>query len=127
MTTHRRKMERIWCEEVAETLREWADSDTGPECVFLWGRNIWGICHHLQHRFGPDSSTVVTALMHHWPLYSGNPDFPAPHPRADAGVAFHYNGIDKWQETYGENRRDLCEFLAAMLDEWVAYSRKRKA
>lgn len=48
-----------------------------------------------------------------WPLFSGDLDYPVPHPDADPGVAYYNDKENRWNRDhpYGQARWSLLEFI----------------
>lgn len=55
-----------------------------------------------------------------WPKFSGDPEFPVPHPSL-TGRAAYLGEPDLWAGTYGDNRREL---LAWVLSEQPVLTEK---
>lgn len=71
----------------------------GPERFHI------GICCNLPVNLRGE----VLAYAKTWPRYTGNRDYPVPHPHIDAETA--YKARPLWQGEYGDNRRELLAFL----------------
>lgn len=101
------KGERVWIQELIEHLRDLSKDDVEPL------HHCGGICWELKIRFNGGN---LVQLAEFWSLYSGNPKYPVPY-RKDCPF-YAYAFMDMWGKgEYGNNRRDLCEFLADTIEE----------
>jgi len=65
-----------------------------------------------------DSYAKVIKLMQEWPRFSGNDEYPVPHPTLNPEEGYlTTRGIGMWSGEYGDNRRALCKWLADRLEE----------
>lgn len=82
-------------------------------------KNI-GICNQILDRLPSSLSNreftnavdTLDALMRQWPKYSGDPEFPVPHPSKEASEAY-LGCADKWSKrsAYGRARWELLDYL----------------
>lgn len=76
-----------------------------------------GICAELSEVFDLshyEISIIVGDIAENWSKFSGSRTFPVPHPMIDSARAFDTGSI--WSaDEYGNNRRDLCAFIAEEL------------
>ena len=78
-----------------------------------------GICAYLLFYAIDDALCCkVKNLMTEWPDGSGSRIYPVPHPKLSSRNAY-YSERDLWSGEYGENRRNLCRYLAKRLRESV--------
>ena len=61
-----------------------------------------------------DEKTFVRAAAESWPEYSGDTQFPVPHPSLSAKEAYCQTR-DMWAGEYGDTRRRFCAHVAAEL------------
>jgi hypothetical protein len=74
-----------------------------------------GICFEVLVRFGPERQRIK-ALFSSWPKFSGCQKWPVPHPECDAVFAA-VSSNNLWaDDDYGNNRRELCLWLADQLE-----------
>lgn len=84
---------------------------------------LWhGICPQLGLEFDMYGEKLIEPIAAYWPKYSGESRFPVPHPTMAAEDAYHdLNNL--WLNTqYGNDRRELCIFLAGTIDEYLSNS-----
>lgn len=92
------------------------------EITPLWG-GAFGICDELVnlHKRGCISSSEMqhcSRLMQDWPEFSGDPEFPVP--SADSQLNEEGAFLDSenlWSGKYGDNRKQLCLWLADQLEK----------
>lgn len=114
------KGERVWIQELIDYLRELESSIVEP--TGKWGIQ-GGICDCLDTYIGSKiqrTSGRVMLLSPAWPLYSGDIDYPVPsivHSGFSARSTYKKKDIKWGDDAYGDNRRELCEFLADTIEE----------
>jgi hypothetical protein len=75
-----------------------------------------GICYDVKTNFGYGVRDMTNDLMHQWPKYSGDDTYPVPHDKLNPHSAYDLD--DLWaDDQYGDDRRELCLFLANALGE----------
>lgn len=84
--------------------------DNGPRHTSV------GICGNL---FNDELEDEFTELAKCWPRYSGLIAYPVPHPTLPAGDAY-LDTLDKWADTYGDNRRELLQWAIKELENDTA-------
>lgn len=92
---------------------------TGEKRLMCRQHGICGELHHLVYLGHISNFTrlAVTQLMRGWPKASGSYLFPVPHPNLDPADAF-LELRDLWaDDEYGDNRRELCRWLADRLEK----------
>lgn len=81
-----------------------------------------GICHQLALRCSDESAdywrSKLRGLFREWPQFSGNADFPVPHPTELACIAYN-STQNMWNRRtkYGRARWDLLEFCISELEK----------
>lgn len=82
-----------------------------------------GICHQLDAQSCSDESadywrSRLRGLFRRWPQFSGNADFPVPHPTKPACIAYN-STQNMWDRRtkYGRARWDLLEFCISELEK----------
>lgn len=83
----------------------------------------YGICNEISDLFEgsfPErmgaAQEMVKDLSSQWEKWSGSKNHPVPHPVYGASYAYISDRIELWAEDeYGDNRRELCSFLANKL------------
>lgn len=63
----------------------------------------------------PSTDAVMYELFEKWPKFTGTPEFPVPHPHLTPAAA--YAEPDIWEGTYGDNRKELLNFMIAELEK----------
>lgn len=83
-----------------------------------------GICHQLERYFlARDGRTTHPAihelkeLSTRWPKFSGDIEYPVPHPGYTHGYEAYVLVLSKWDGEYGANRRELLDWLIDTLEE----------
>jgi hypothetical protein len=76
-----------------------------------------GICYDIRERFGRATKRLVCDLMDGWPKRSGDDSYPVPHAEKYADFAFIECSILWTNDQYGDDRRELCLFLASELEK----------
>jgi hypothetical protein len=77
---------------------------------------VFGICRELDEVCNIGGDPLVRNYAADWPKFSGHSTFPVPHSRKSATDAFIYTS-NLWEATqYGDDRRELCLFLADRLE-----------
>lgn len=96
----------------AELLREWGDGEKPPKLRY-------GICESLACvALGRRGYSLVRELSPFWHLYSGNKEYPVKgRDRSPVDEFWYYRGLWAANE-YGDNRRDLCLFLADEIEDY---------
>lgn len=105
-------------EEIISHLRKLGKGEILPRS------NVSGICADLKTVFNADICWEVRKLIPAWPKYSGCYAFPIPAPKghegdeSDAYIDYNKDSSSSiWQDDeYGDNRRELCLFLADCLE-----------
>lgn len=76
-----------------------------------------GLCDEVEDKFGRWEMTVVKSYFHGWEFYTGSCSFPVPHDTMKSTDAYFFSG-DLWaNDSYGDMRRLLCNFIAEKLTE----------
>lgn len=71
-----------------------------------------GICHNTLFDIWTDEEyNQYLTIVKTWPKWSGNPYFPVPHPTKGPHVAFNRGLENIWIGEYGQNRKELLDFL----------------
>ena len=84
----------------------------------MYSRN--GICDHI-HKTLPftynKTMPILEEMFYIWPLYSGDPTFPVPHPEQDPDRAYLDTDGNIWDKNteYGRNRWSLLEHCISQL------------
>ncbi len=110
-------------QEIIDHLRKLGKGEILPD------NDHTGICNDLAKVFNRGISWDVTKLASKWPKYSGSENFPIPTPSYfDGGEDIAYlcydnnSSMSMWQDDeYGDNRRELCLFLADCLEKEYAF------
>lgn len=81
-----------------------------------------GICGNIECLFQPNISfpRLVTKLSSSWDKHSGYNIFPIPSSNHMAADTFYFYSLDDntlWDGQQGDNRRELCFYMADKLDE----------
>lgn len=90
---------------------------------YLEGAQYRGICGVLSEKLGSHKYKELLPWLlkqfMRWPKFSGQMHYPVPHPIASADDA--YDRCDHYTESteYGDNRRELVNFLIDKLDAEV--------
>ncbi len=91
-----------------------------------------GICWNLAEELTPEDeweasgsmcwsiSEMVGTLSQDWPMFSGDPEYPVPHPDMDPEPAYLEPDLWDAETEYGRNRLSLLEFLITRFEEEVA-------
>ena len=101
--------------EVIEHLRK-----LGHNRILPYNTQL-GVCYELNFRFKfrlDKLNPAVGIKYQGWPLYSGDPQFPVPHPTMqDPEKAYVYDR-ELWEDNeYGNSRRAFCLWLADELEK----------
>lgn len=122
---YERMKKRQWVLMVADHCQGLAEGWVEPEL------RDEGLCGQFSEYFDlfsiNDLCERFETVFKQWPLFSGNSHFPVPGPVPDACLAYvrasrsWYGDGDLWDDTteYGQNRLDLCEWVADWLRENV--------
>ena len=78
-----------------------------------------GICDNLLiYTKEPLSEQLVKHLAPKWEDYSGNSEFPVPHPTLPPHKGYILTK-NLWDGEYGRSRKDLCLYMAAKLAAYL--------
>lgn len=90
--------------------------DEGPS------RPSFGICSNVDAGLvvigthcTPSTDAVMYELFSRWPKFTGTLEFPVPHPHLTPAAAYAEPKI--WEGTYGDNRKELLNFMIAELEK----------
>jgi len=75
-----------------------------------------GICDEIKYTFGGEVALKIKGLMPYWKKYSGNPLYPVPCSVGGDPKLRYVNTKDLWRGNYGKNRKELCLYLAKVLE-----------
>jgi len=90
--------------EVADAL---ADGSRAP--MF----STCGLCANLSAVVDTDCEHLVLVVVQYWPEFSGDAEFPVPHPELSPRDGYHRGAYDgHWSGEYGATRRRLAKFIA---------------
>lgn len=96
-------------ETLLDQLRRMAVGDVAQRC--------YGICSNVSRAFEPkvhqqEVMPLLRRAYRVWPKWSGDLDYPVPHPSLGCMGAYA-NTLDLWAGEYGETRMELVHFLIA--------------
>lgn len=74
-----------------------------------------GTCTNLTQKFGYQAVDQFSKLSIEWEKFSGDKTFPVPHPEMTSENAYYH--VNLWTGEYGDNRRELCAFVAKRMRE----------
>jgi len=92
---------------VIETADALADGSLAP-----W-EPCCGLCTNLSTITEMDCDNLVHTISQDWPEFSGDAEFPVPHPELPPYDGYRHGLYDgHWSGKYGATRRRLAKFIA---------------
>lgn len=103
-------------QELAQHLRDLGNGVIKPR------HTSEGICRELQilvneDRISPRQRIYISILMRGWPKHSGSLTYPVRHSWLISETAYHDTNNLWDNDEYGNNRRELCIWLADELEK----------
>ena len=72
-----------------------------------------GLCANLSAAVDTDCEHLVLVVAQYWPEFSGDAEFPVPHPELSPCDGYRRGLYDgQWSGKYGATRRRLAKFIA---------------
>lgn len=102
----------------AVLLRGYIPSYVTGICGNVWTLIDEGFMYRAPFGVRNKVYTLLVNIAAEWPSFSGNSQYPVPHPSMNPEDA--YNDLDLWEDDeYGDSRRRLLEFIHARAIELV--------
>lgn len=96
--------------EIIKHLEGLADGSIEP------ADDRFGLCHEMSNWLPFRSDEWVSKMAVGWDKFTGIIDYPVPHPSMTPERAYQ-SDIELWTGQYGDNRRELCAFVAKRMRE----------